>query len=507
MARRIDLECWQRAEELFDEALGRPLDERRAFLDQSCGSDPTLRRQVERLLAADGEAARFLGRSVLEDFERLLGDGASASAESRSIGPYRLIRQIGEGGMSKVWLAVRADREVRRRVAIKCLRRGMATEDLRRRLRRERQILASLDHPHIARLFDVGTTASGLPYFVMEYIEGEPITDYCDQRRLTIEERLELFRSVCSAVHYAHQNLVVHRDIKPSNILVSAAGTPKLLDFGVAKWLNPELSSEHLAPTTPWQHFLTPGYASPEQVRGYRVTTASDVYSLGVLLFKLLAGCRPFQQAGGSPQEIERTLSGEEPPALAAAVASASDPLSVCRARRVEQQVLSRRLAGDLDTIVAKALRKEPQRRYGSAEQLAEDLRRHAVGLPVTARKPTFGYRAGRFAHRNRVALGVAAAFTILLVAAAIGLGMLSIRLTKERDAAHREREKATEVADFLQEMFELTGPRRGAAKPVGAGDPRPRVAAVGGALGSTGAAGGVDENRGRRLLEARISR
>ena len=362
MASRLDPGRYKQAEELFGQALEHPIEERASFLNQNCGSDSRLRRPVERLLTADGEASRFLARPVLGETARLVA--RPAASEPRLIGPYRLIRQIGEGGMSKVWLATRADREVRRRVAVKCLRHSMATRDLRRRLRRERQILASLDHPHIAQLFDVGTTEAGLPYFAMEYIEGEPITDYCDQRRLTIDERLGLFRSVCSAVHYAHQNLVVHRDIKPTNILVGEDGMPKLLDFGVAKWLNPELTSQHLAPTTPWQQFLTPGYASPEQVAGQRVTTASDIYSLGVLLYELLIGRRPYQLADRAPREIERMLAQEEPDSLITALEDASqDPRSISHARRVEPQQLRRRLVGDLDTIVAKALRQEPQRR------------------------------------------------------------------------------------------------------------------------------------------------
>lgn len=466
MARRLSRERWRRAEELFGEALERPLEERGAFLDESCGSDPALRREVERLLAADGKAESFLSPPALAGNARGSDSGTAAAARPRSIGPYKLVREIGRGGMSRVWLAVRADQELRRRVAIKCLHHNMATEDLRRRMRRERQILASLDHPNIAQLYDVGTTEEGLPYLVMEYIEGEPITEFCDRHRLTIEERLELFRTVCSAVHTAHQNLVVHRDIKPSNIMVTEDGTPKLLDFGVAKWLNPELTSHHLAPTTPWQQFLTPEYASPEQILGKAVTTASDIYSLGVLLFELLTGQLPYRLTGLPLQEVERVLAEEEPAspsatagALAPADEASPSPDPVSDARCETPPGLRRRLAGDLDNVVAMTLCKEPQRRYASAAQLAADLGRYLGGQPVLAHRPTLAYRARKFVRRHRLAVALAAGVLLLILVSAASLTVLSVRLAEQRDQAQRERDKATRVTAFLEGIFEASNP------------------------------------------------
>ncbi|RMH21306.1 MAG: hypothetical protein D6696_06100 [Acidobacteria bacterium] len=454
-------ERWRRAEAIFGAAVERPPAERPAFVERACGEDPHLRRQVDELLAADGEAGGFLSQPVIEELKSPGGgDHPAGLGGAATLGPYRLVRKLGEGGMSTVYLAVRADRELRRRVALKCLRTTAAGAEERRRLERERQILASLDHPSIARLYDAGTTAGGLPYFVMEYIEGEAITAYCDRHRLSIGERLDLFRQVCAAVRYAHQNLIVHRDIKPSNILVGASGTPKLLDFGIAKWLNPELTSSQLLMTVPWRRFLTPEYASPEQIQGQPVTTTSDVYSLGVLLFELLAGSRPFRFDPAAPREIERRILEEEPPLASAALAVHPEREAIARARRSEPQKLRRQLAGDLDLIVAKALRKEPRRRYGSAEELAEDLRRYQSGLPVTARKPTFLYRSARFLARNRLAVAVAVAFVTLLTAAAAGLGWLSLQLTRQRDQAIAERQHARTLAKFFQGILEYTNPQ-----------------------------------------------
>ena len=303
-------ERWQRMEEVFQQVLERPPDEQGGFLKEVCGEDETLQRAVASLLEADREGEAFLEKPLAPSPEA--GPPLPLPSGGR-MGPYRLLRQIGEGGMSTVFLAVRDDETFQRRVAVKILRRGMESEDAQRRLRIERQILASLDHSYVARLYDGGTTEEGLPFFVMEYVEGLAIDAYCDHHQLPIAGRIELFRKVCSAVHYAHQNLVVHRDLKPSNILVTAEGSPKLLDFGIAKLLNPELSSSELEPTATWLRILTPHYASPEQVRGEPVTTASDVYSLGVLLYKLLTGRVPYRFDGRTPQEVERILSEKEP--------------------------------------------------------------------------------------------------------------------------------------------------------------------------------------------------
>jgi non-specific serine/threonine protein kinase/serine/threonine-protein kinase len=352
------------------------------------------------------------------------------SEQTLRLGPYRLVREIGRGGMGTVYLAVRDDDAFKKRVALKVLKRGMDTDTIVQRFRHERQILAGLDHPNIAGLLDGGTTADGLPFFAMEYIEGATIVEYCDARDLDITARLNMFREICAAVQYAHQNLVVHRDIKPSNVLVTGDGTPKLLDFGIAKLLNPELAGYTLAPTAPGLQLMTPEYASPEQVRGEPVTTATDIYSLGVLLYELLTGRLPYRITSRAASDIVRIVCESAPirPSTAVTEIPEIDPNvhqpgvdTQRKPRTAHGDVLRRRLTGDLDNIVLKAISKEPVRRYASVDQFSEDIRRHLVGLPVIARHDTFGYRAGKFARRNR-AVVVAAVVTILtLVGGLIG--------------------------------------------------------------------------------------
>ena len=462
------LEESERIERLFEEAARRPPGEREAFLEQACGADSSLRTEVESLLRAEEKAGGFLQDLAVDELTEP-GDGIAGSlAPGRMVGAYQLQAKIGEGGMSTVYLAARADDQYRQRVAIKLVPLAMASADHLRRFRRERHILASLDHPNIARLQDAGTTEEGLPYFVMDYIEGESIDLYCDRHRLSIRERLELFRKICSTVHYAHQNLVVHRDLKPSNILVTEDGVPKLLDFGIAKLLNPELMSPSLQPTLTWHRVLTPDYASPEQVQGKTITTASDVYSLGVLLYKLLTGRPPHRTASRTPQEIERMVTAEEPEKPSTAVTGdvrggaggCPDPAAVSRARNARPAELRRRLAGDLDNIVAMALRKEPQRRYGSAQQLSEDLRRHLDGHPVLARQDAFGYRTGKFLRRHRWGVAVVIAFCGLISVFSVLLVMQSVRLARERD-------HAWQLLSYIKEVFGAVDPAELRGKPL----------------------------------------
>jgi len=458
-------ERWQQVKNLVEAALERKLSDRAAFLDLACAGDPSLRTEVESCLGLDEPAATIGEAPVFEATTKVLIDDPTASVTGRRIGPYKILHEIGQGGMGAVYLAVRADEQYHKRVAIKLVRRGMDTEDILRRFRQERQILAGLDHPIIARLLDGGTTENGLPYFVMEYIEGQPIDQYCDRHKLATVERLKLFRTVCAAVHYAHQNLVVHRDIKPSNILVTADGVPKLLDFGIAKLLNPELSSQTIAATATAVRLMTPEYASPEQFRGEPITTASDVYSLGVLLYRLLTGHRPYQFKSYLPQEIERAICEEEPEKPSTAISRVEEvpgpddaavialtPEMVSKTREGQPEKLRRRLAGDLDNIVLMAIRKEPQRRYGSVEQLSEDIRRHLEGLPVIARKDTLGYRTGKFIRRHKVAVGVAAAFLVLVIGVGVALAVQSARIARERD-------KAEQVSAFLVNLFKVSDP------------------------------------------------
>src|SRR6476659_5824678 len=299
-------ERWARVKQLFDATADLAPDERAVLLARECDGDNALRLEVESLLESDRLTGEFIEESIAEIPPDLFPDHSDESLVGRQFGAYQIIREIGRGGLGAVYLAARADDEYRKEVALKIVRRGLDTEDILRRFRNERQILAQLDHPNIARLIDGGTTEDGLPYFVMEYVKGEAVTTYCDAARPNTAERLNLFRKVCGAVTYAHQNLVIHRDLKPSNILVTADGEPKLLDFGIAKLLGAD--EEPLAQTMAGQRFMTPAYASTEQVKGERITTASDVYSLGVLLYELLTGRRPYRLKTGTAAEIAQAI-------------------------------------------------------------------------------------------------------------------------------------------------------------------------------------------------------
>jgi non-specific serine/threonine protein kinase/serine/threonine-protein kinase len=389
---------WQRVEALFHEALERPPDERAAFVAAAC-DDADVRAEVEQLLHADDNASAFVG-SAAAGVGRI---AAAALPDDVQIGAYRIVRELGRGGMGTVYLGVRADAQFDMRVAIKLIKRGMDSDGVLGRFRHERQILAGLEHPNIARLLDGGTTPDGLPYFVMEYVDGKPIDEYCRAGQLTIDQRLDLFRQVCAAVSYAHQHLVVHRDIKPSNILVTAAGVPKLVDFGIAKLLESGDADLTLI-TDPGGRAMTPQYASPEQLRGERVTTVSDVYALGVLLYELLAGERPYELSGKSAhvaKEIVETADVAKPSATAA---------------HAGHEGLARQLRGDLDTIVLTAMRQEPAARYASVALLSDDVRRHGEGLPVVARGDSWTYRAARFVRRRKLGVAAAAAIVITLI-------------------------------------------------------------------------------------------
>ncbi|MGI8432245.1 MAG: protein kinase domain-containing protein [Chthoniobacterales bacterium] len=393
-----------RLQEIFHAAVDLPLKERTAYLETQCGDDPELRREVEALVEADALTDDFTEQIESAVPTSLPEEEGGEPMVGQQFGAYRVIREIGRGGLGTVYLAERADDEYRKEVALKLVRRGLDTEDILRRFRHERQILAQLDHPNIARLIDGGTTEEGLPYFVMEYVHGVALTQNCEREQLGTSERLNLFRKVCAAVSYAHQNLVIHRDIKPSNILVTAEGTPKLLDFGIAKILTSE--EDAFTQTLPALRVMTPEYASPEQIKGGMITTSSDVYSLGVLLYELLTGQKPYRLASHSAEEISRAITEQEPerPSTAAARPSAKQ-----RSAIKNQQSLK----GDLDNIVLMALRKEPERRYATVERFSEDIRRQLNGLPVSAHKDAFQYRTAKFVRRNKI--GVTAALLVLL--------------------------------------------------------------------------------------------
>ena len=375
-------------------------------------------------------------------------DPSAPNLPGTVIGAYRLIREIGSGGMGTVSLAVRDDDAFQKRVAIKVLRRGMDTDSIVRRFRHERQILASLQHPYIAGLLDGGTTADGLPYFAMEYVQGQNIADFCEVRKLDTTAKLELFRKVCAAIQYAHQNLVIHRDIKPANVLVTSDGTPKLLDFGIAKLLNPEVGAHTLAPTAAGLQMMTPDYASPEQVRGEMVTTATDVYSLGVLLYELLTSRRPYQLTSRSLADVANVICNAEPERPSTAVTQGGAGASPNTDR------LRRRLAGDLDNIVLKALSKEQDRRYASADQFSEDIRRHLAGLPVIARKDTVRYRAAKFVRRNKTVVAAGIATLVVLVAGVITTAWQARVASRERARAEQRFDDVRQLANAY--LFEL---------------------------------------------------
>jgi TolB-like protein/Tfp pilus assembly protein PilF len=401
-------ERWNEIEGIFERALELPTNERTEFLRESCNDDEELRREVESLLESHASAGTFIDEPCFFIVDEDLKDDERDVPVGQLIGAYRIVREIGRGGMGAVYLAERADEQYHKQVAIKLIKRGMDTDSVLRHFRNERQILASFDHPNIGRLFDGGTANDGLPYFVMEYIEGLPIDEYCAAHDLSVIERLKLFREVCAAVSYAHRRTVIHRDIKMSNILVTSDGTPKLLDFGIAKILQPGAGAEALLTMTGMRP-MTPEYASPEQVRGESVTIASDVYSLGVVLYKLLTGSSPYRLTTRSSREIEQAIT-EQAPARPSTVTPGSNP----KARTGNRKLLR----GDLDNILLTALRKEPERRYASVEQFSEDIQRHLDARPVLARKDAVGYRAAKFVRRNPVL--VSAASICLLLALAV---------------------------------------------------------------------------------------
>lgn len=444
----IDAARWERIDALFAAVLDLPAGEREAFLDAECAEDSDLRRRVERLLEVDGWSGGFLEGQAGE----LLGLAAE-SDEGERLGPYRLLRRIGDGGMGTVYLARREDDQYQQEVAVKILRSGLADTGLRHRFLAERQILARLEHPNIARLYDGGSTEEGRPYLVMELIAGIPVDEYCDRHRLTVDQRLHLFRRICAAVQYAHQNLLVHRDLKPGNILITAEGEPKLLDFGIAKQLAEKAAGDPQRTRTGLR-MLTPSYASPEQVTGGAITTASDVYSLGVILYELLAGRSPYKTVGDASYEIERAICEEEPERPSAAMArhGAPSPEDIAAARNSRSSALRRRLQGDLDNVILAALRKEPRRRYGSVSQLARDLEMHLQDLPVTARPDTLPYRARKFLRRHRTAAAAAAAAVLLAAAFMASLITQGRRIEEERD-------KARYALSFLVDIFKQADP------------------------------------------------
>ena len=456
---------WREADALFREALDRPPPEQEAFLDAACGDDAGLRDEVSALLRAASESDGFLARPVdalaSVPWDRVLTEvGRRTRSRGRPdtdrsgerVGAYRLIRTLGRGGMATVYLAERADGLWEQEVALKIVRRGLDTEDVVRRFHAERQILSTLNHPNIARLLDGGTTDDGLPFLVMEHVEGTPITTYCDTRTLPLDDRLRLFCDVGRAVQHAHRALVVHRDLKPSNILVTGTGRVKLLDFGIAKILDP--AADDVSTRTGLRP-LTPECASPEQVGGGAVTTASDVYQLGLLLSELLSGRRPYEiRRPHSPAGLEAFFDRVEPAPPSALVTAEAAAARSEGAARLEGE-----LRGDLDTIVLRALPKDPARRYASAAALVADVERYRQELPIAARPATLAYRTRKLLGRRPWLLPAVAAALLVLAGYVATLVRHSDQLERERNLARSEAERAEEVQGFLVDVFRSADP------------------------------------------------
>jgi eukaryotic-like serine/threonine-protein kinase len=444
----ITPERWRRLQELFERAL--PLDAagREELLSAECSDDPALKEQVLSLVLASGGNTGMLERRVDDAIAGAVN--AHELAPGTLIGRYRILRLLGRGGMGAVYSAERADEQYHQIVALKVVSRGLLHGEIAGRFRAERQILARLTHPNIARLLDGGTTDDGAPYLVMEHVDGLRVDGYCEKHHLSTRGRLRLVQQVCAAVQYAHQNLIIHRDLKPSNILVTPDGVPKLLDFGIAKLLDTQSADASTPVTRLADRILTPEHASPEQLRGEPVGTASDLYSLGVLLYQLLCGRLPFELGNRSLAEIERAVceSAPIPP---------STNVRAMEASSVQAKALARELSGDLDNIVLKAMHRDPQRRYVSAAALAQDIQDYLDGKPVRARPDTWAYRTGKFLRRHPLAVAGTAASVGIIISLA---GFYTQRLANERDIAERERATAAQVSDFMLDVFRLANPQ-----------------------------------------------
>lgn len=440
--------------ELFDEASNLSDDERELYLNEKCAADLELKKEVQSLFNSFENTKDFLEEplTIVEQYKNSFVDPYIG----KQIGNYIIDGEAGVGGMGIVYTGKRNDKEFEQKVAIKILKHGITSEYLLKRFQIERQTLANLQHQNIARLLDGGRTSDGLPYLVMEFIDGIPITECCNKNKLNVEEKLKLFRDVCNAVQYAHQNLIIHRDLKPGNILVTNDGIPKLLDFGIAKLIDEELaeSNEGLTRTGVWH--LTPEYASPEQIKGEKITTASDVYSLGVLLYQILTGYQPYKISNSSPAAISKIITEEKIQKPSEKVKQiVSEPSN----EKTTSEKSYKHLEGDLDNIILKAMHKEPLKRYVSVEQFSEDIRRHLFGLPVIAQKDSAGYRLSKFINRHKVGFVSSVGFFVLLITSLIAIIWQSNVATNERDKALSEALKVENVNNFLQDMLSSVDP------------------------------------------------
>ncbi|MFZ0454677.1 MAG: serine/threonine-protein kinase [Ignavibacteriaceae bacterium] len=453
----MDSDQWQKIGIIFEEALKLDEPERTEFLLDACGNDSELLAEVRSLIDADTNVPSVLKGQASD----AINIPPRKNYEGTIIGSYKIISQIAEGGMGSVFLAERADGQFEQKVALKLIKPGMNSSEIIKRFQFERQILARLQHPNIARLLDGGLTEENLPYFTMDYVEGENIYEYCNKNNLSINERLKLFSKVCNAIQYAHQNLVIHRDLKPSNIIVKKDGTVKLLDFGIAKVFTEDDSFEQSALTRTGLFVMTPEYASPEQIRGEAITTSTDIYSLGLILYQLITGEKAYEIKTQSPLELEKIICFTEPAKPSSAIKSLQlkDKIKaekISRAHKTGIDKLIKTLSGDLDNICLTALRKEQERRYSSAEQFQQDIENYLYGRPVSARQNTIYYRTNKFIVRHKIA--VISAFSIFLIGAMLTT-FYFIQLKKERDKAQNEAQKAEQVSEFLKNIFKLSDP------------------------------------------------
>jgi serine/threonine protein kinase len=460
---------WERLQELFSRAVDLSFTERNAFVERETADDPQLREELLGLLACDtGKSTGPLTTALGAALDATTRDQRRALI-GKVVGNYKLTSVLGHGGTGTVYLAERADRQYSAQVAVKIVDTATVQGELGMRFRAERQILASLNHPNIARLLDAGETDEGQPFLIMEYVHGEPVDRYCDRQQLDLEARLNLFLDICGAVQYAHQNLIVHRDLKPANILVTVEGSAKLLDFGIAKLLDVGDSASVLALTRMNDRLLTPEYASPEQILGRPVTTASDVYALGVVLYELLTGLRPYVVAAAASQlELERSICVTDPHKPSSVVKRAIDAgpvegqsniAALAAARQLIPDRLQRRLQGDIDAIVMRALRKEPQHRYGSIEQLTADIRRFLAREPVQARQGNWLYYSQRFARRHTLGVSASATFVAMILGFAVTMSVQRQRIAQERDRATQESARAEKVSQFMLDVFAAADP------------------------------------------------
>jgi serine/threonine protein kinase len=465
----VNPERWRKIQEIFNQAVDLDATARDPFLTEACAGDASLRGEVEKLLESDdsSDTERFLTPMAGNVKSRLGGAADADPLLGSRVGHYEIRKKLGDGGMGNVYLAVRVS-DYQQRVALKVLKRGMDTDEILRRFRNEIQVLAGLSkHPHIAALLDAGTTDSGLPYFVMEYVEGQRLDQFCDQRRLGIRDRIRLFRDVCASVQFAHQHMVIHRDLKMSNILVRSDGVVKLIDFGIAKLTTPELGFQTVAPTRTEYRFLTPEYASPEQLLGQPLTAVSDVYSLGVVLYELLTGRRPYSLTSRAASELTQVVCEKMPekPSTAFTITASRErqrPESAATGDTVTAETISanrdsvprklrQTLAGDLDNIVLQALRKEPHRRYASVEQLSADLQCYLDNKPVEARPISRRERLWRWCRRNPLPTSLLVTVFLTLIVGLLLLSRLSERMVRSTalDSAALEADMLQETQDF----------------------------------------------------------